>query len=981
MSNLNAGEWQKVSPLLDAALALAPEEREEWLRSLRASSPELAVSVGELLEERDALDAEKFLEHTPVSFDEDSIGGPLLRPSAAVAPGTMIDTYEVISLLGAGGMGEVYRARDTSLKRIVAIKFLRRGVADQPAQLRRFEQEAQAAATLNHPHIVAVYQFGTFQGTPFLVTEFLEGVTMRELVRRGALPVHKTIEYGGQIADALASAHARGILHRDLKPENLFITDDDRVKILDFGLAKLRQSDSEQQESALTEPGRVMGTAAYMSPEQARAKELDERTDLFSFGAVLYEMATGRLAFPGETPATIFDRILNRDPVPARTLIPEMPNQLEEIINKALEKDRDLRYLHASDIRTDLLRLKRDYNSGKSGTTQPSETGPSVPSPSSSDQPTSASAIVGNFARYHRKTLAVIIFAFCVMLAVVGYGLYRFRTHRAPQNSFFETMSITRVTSDGKSALSVISPDGKYLVHAVISNGLQSLWTLQLATRSEVQIVPPGEVIYHGLSFSPDDDYVYFISAQPKVFWFKTLYQVPFLGGAPRKIIADVDSPVAFSPDGNRIAYVRFSPEKGKVELLTNNAEGLDERVIATRQFPQMYYPFSRLAWSADGKSIILAARANLDRSNLVEVPVAGGPEKLLTTRNWPMVSNPVWLADYSGLVFAASEPGSNNKQLWFLPYPVGEPHRITNDPNSYENLSLSPESKTIVATQNETFSNLWVAPEGKAELSRRITSNERDDDGVDGIAWTPDHHIVFTSYRSGNLDLWITGSDGSNTRQLTHGEGSNSSPSVSPDGRTIVFVSTRIGSESLWKIDIDGGNPVQLTRNGLDFHPQFSPDGKDILFQSWGRQGIFEVPLAGDEPRQLVAEPSFLPLPSPDGRLLSVVKLHPDPPAYYLDILPLTGGSSVGQFDFPGRDVWTNEISWTRDSKSLTFLDSRNGVGNIWLQPISGGKPRQLTNFSADRIYSFGWSIDGKQLVAARGNSTNDIVLIRNFR
>lgn len=433
------------------------------------------------------------------------------------------------------------------------------------------------------------------------------------------------------------------------------------------------------------------------------------------------------------------------------------------------------------------------------------------------------------------------------------------------------------------------------------------------------------------------------------------------------------------------MAYVRFSPEKGETDLLLNNTDGMAEKVLATRKVPQVFTPISRLVWSRDGKSIVLAIGGFTDTpATLLEVSVDDGKAKGVTPREWGYVFDPSSLADGTGLIFGASDAYSSlSSQVWFLSYPGGQVRRVTNDLNSYSDISASADSNTIAATQAELLSSLWVAPGGKSQLARRVSAGDRDYDGVEGLTWTPDQHLVFTSNRGGNLDLWTSDSDGSNARQLTQNAGSNTLPSVSPDGHTIVFVSTRTSSSCIWKMNIDGTNPVQLTHGGAEQYPGVSPDGKTVIYTSFaaGTQTLQRIPLDGGKPTQISNQLVLAPMISPDGKLLAVIKTRTTPVMTYIAaIVPIAGGTPVKELDLPLPDI-TVRPRWSTDERALTYMNVRDGVGNLWSQPIAGGPPKQLTHFTSLRIWAFSWSSDGKELAVARGSTSSDIVLISNFR
>lgn len=930
----------------------------------------------------------------------------------AVTAGTTLGRYEVRSLIGAGGMGEVYLAYDNQMRRAVALKLLPGNFTQDEDRLKRFEQEAYSASGLNHPNILTIYEIAQVDSTRFIAMEYVEGETLRQHLARshaasGDFPgtgvkLLDALEIATQVASAISASQSANIAHRDIKPENIILRRDGYVKVLDFGLAKLTEkpatTDTEAPTRAMvnTSPGAVMGTVNYMSPEQASGLTVDARTDIWSLGVLLYEMVTGHLPFEGPTPSHVIVSILEKDPPLLARYISDAPETLEWIVSKALTKKREDRYQTAHEMYIDLRRLKQRLEASAeiersvapealTGRHQVAAGGASVGASTLSAYPLSQSTTqVGaptvSSAEYLVKSMGrhklAVGAAFALLLAVIAGSVVVWLNMRRDPLHTFRKVKLSQLTTTGKAALATLSPDGKYVVHAIGDGTQSSLWVRQVATSSNVQILQPTPTRFIGLTFSPDGNYVYYVVYERNN-PLGIAYQIPVLGGTPRKIMEDVDTPLTFSPDGKRFAWIRNFPQSGETALMVANSDGSSPRKVASRARPKRFLAGAGAgpAWAPEGETLacpVAGPENGLDRATFVLINAGSGAEQEATKQRWAFVQQAAWAPHGAGLLLSGQEQQGGASQIWHLTVPGGSVEQVTNDLNNYNGVSISGDGSTIATVQSQASSSVWFAPTGNADGATKVTTGTNE--GAGGIELMPDGRIIYTVNSAGMSDIFVVNSDGSNSRQLTSNAGLNGLPAVSADGRWIVFVSTRSGAPHVWRMDSDGTNLKQLTNGIAEVNPDISPDGQWVIFQSINDLGLWKVGIDGGTPQQVTNNLAAQGSISPDGKLLACRYREQDLSPFKLAIIDFATGRTLKTLEGPAVE---SAYRWTPDNRSVMYVTRQNGVSNIWSQPIDGGAPKQLTNFKSDLIFGFSYSKDGKSLSLARGTVSNDVLLI----
>lgn len=957
--------FQLVNAIADAALEKPAPARDAYVDEACGADGALRRDVAALLAAHS--DSQGFLDVPLLELLAKDISPPHVT---ADLTGRQIDRYEILSRLGAGGIGEVWLAHDTELPRKVAIKMLSPRLAGDADHVGRFQQEARAASLLNHPNIVTIYHVGKWESVDFIAEEFVAGETLRTRLNKGRLDVAEALAIGLQVAGALAAAHESGIVHRDIKPENIMIRPDGLVKVLDFGLARfVEQSGPASQisgrDDSLSRPGVVLGTVRYMSPEQARGLPLDARSDIFSLGAVVYEMLAGRPPFTGATSSDVLAAILQQEPHPLREIAPDIGPELEAVVRRCLEKDTAKRYPSTAKLRRDLRNIARGF----------------APMETPSDD--LDGLLAGEpFRKAQGKIVDGWEFRAAAIGAAVLISLLFFVLRRKPEAAL-DKMTISRLETRGESSDAAISPDGKYVAYALRTEAGESIWNAQLQSGSDVQVTAPEPGEHMGMKFSPDGAYLYYRLNSGN--GAHDLYRAPALGGIAMKIMRDVPGSIALSPDGRRIAFVRIDPEGGAASLMTANADGSGARVIRTKRRPE-YYSRNGIAWSPDGQSIACftgsATGFDADAFRLVSVR-ADGQETALSGEGWAWVDSIAW-ATPSFIAVSASKERQDAFQIWRVQPGAHSASRVTNDLSSYRRITVTSEGKTLEAVQTHRDVDLWVTGAAAPELNARIVLENVH--GMNGVVWRRDGMLAFTASSGERRNIWVMDTLGAHQHQISAGPSDKQELTLTRDGQYFLFASRG----TIWRMGLDGAHPLQLTRGAWSVHPASSADSRFVYYASfrnwspaiWGKPTLWRTPIDGGAAVAVTGDAVSFPQISPDGQKIACSYYsgpNPEYSASTLAVFRAVDGHLVRVFNnvsFAGAGA-----VWTPDGTSLIYPVTTHGVDNLWRMRFASGVAEPVTRFQTEDLFAYAFSPDFKNLAMGRGREATDVVLISGFR
>lgn len=901
---------------------------------------------------------------------------------APLTPGTQIARYRVVSLLGAGGMGQVYLARDESLDRSVALKILPPDLVRNDERVRRFVQEAKSASSLSHPHIVTIHEIGQADVDPFtgsgqagtvhyIAMELVQGRTLRDLIHSDKADLRTLVRYIAQAADGLAKAHAAGLVHRDLKPDNIMVTSDGFAKVLDFGLAKLVEQASGDGSAATalgspTGAGTILGTVGYMSPEQVQGRAVDHRSDIFSLGCVLYEAATRQRPFQADSDSETLASILRDAPAPVEAANPSVPGELRRLIRRSLAKSADRRIQSMKDVALELTDIDDTWEtlsvSSGSGTASASALGAPAPTPRSRLLP---------------------IAALVVGVLGLGFGAWQWLRVGGSQGSApFANLQVTTLARISNMSGAVMSADGRLLAYSLTEAGRSSLVVRQISTSQDLIVVPPQDGSISVAGLAPDSSYVYFVSTEPNARTKSWLYRVPTVGGQPRQVLEQVTE-VAISADGNQLVAIvePENPDSRETSLVLANADGSEPRTLVTLE-GNMWAP----SWSPDERHVALSVRRQADTAErLTAIATADGKEQAIGTGEWSVYAI-VWMPDGKELIVSAENVADPNGtvQVWGVSWPDGTARRITNDTNSYhEPLVLSTDALTLTTSLVRSERSAYLAPADQPDRSTRL-SGELPEDPTP----LPNGRVLYSTYSRNKGALWTMAPDGSGRQRLTPERLNAAEVAVAAQADVLVFSTSddRRTTMKLWRMDSSGGGLAEVPFDGVGYVYSLSPDGASMYYVTQDPKTRRSLPqiwrraVAGGNAEQVgdlnaASPPGF----SPNGRL------------FVRELKPLQASGSSRTVEVAnaadGRVLRTLTLEstprWSPSSDAIIEVRRVAGVRNLWRLPIDGGPPAQLTRFGPDQFtLPFIYTADGKQLLFFRSQRPpGEVIQFRNFK
>jgi len=944
--------WQKIEKLCQSALELKESQRRAFLDEACAGDEELRREVESLLKFDSRGD--RFIEQPALEVAAKMMAQE--KPESLL--GQQLGSYEILSLLGTGGMGVVYKARDARLKRFVAIKILPADQVSDPERKRRFIQEARAASALNHPNIITIHDIGREQDTDFIVMEYVSGKTLDQRIPRRGMRLDETLKIGIQTAEALAKAHSVGIIHRDLKPANVMVSEEGLVKVLDFGLAKLTEMEGDERDTRTTQfqtdEGTIVGTASYMSPEQAEGKKVDARSDIFSFGAVLYEMVTGQRAFMGESNLAMLTAILREEPKPVSQIVTGIPRDLEKIINRCLRKDRERRWQTMADVKNSLQELKEELESGALS---------SVPAPS----------------RDRRSRLIWVSLAL-VFLIVAGLIVWLTRPSKIAES----TLTVVPLTSyPGEERQATLSPDGNQVAFSwngekqdnfdIYVKLIGSTNQLRLTTAPEADTCP---------AWSPDGRTIAFIRESPGE---KTaVYLVSPLGPPERKVdlISRTEgSPIAWTPDGKSLVVTDRNSDSEPLGLYLLSVGSGERRRLTAGQ--EKGFVDSQPAFSPDGRTLAFVREIAVGARDVYQLSLSEdlkpiGEPKRVTFENLPTLGC-VWTEDGKEIVFSSGLYLSPNL-FRIAAAGVGKPKRLTGVGEGGSEPAISHRMRRLVYTREVLDANVWRVeipdPHGKISPPRKLVSSTR----VEGDAqFSPDgKKIAFSSNQTGSFEIWICDSDGSNAVQLTSEGIFRDGPRWSPDGESIAFESYL---DEQWDVEVigaSGGKAKRFTNSPAnDGWPTWSRDGKWVYFHS-DRSGdvqIWKMPRGGGEAVRVTQKGGVLAIESTNGQWLYYPK---DGTTGALWKMPTSGGKESQVLE----SVY--KAAFAIVEKGIYFVPGPDSSGRYSIQflDFATKKVRFITTIEMPISEYLSVSPDGRWILYSQFDQAgSDLMLVENFR